>query len=94
LNANVLFCRLFKKKSHPVYDQTQGSGAVFTGIKFVQGWYYLKSLPSWYWYMSGIAWAHTALVGSLLSVVIGVVEMPLIEHHPVIECLSSAPQHR
>jgi hypothetical protein len=29
LNANVLFCR-FKKKSHPVYDQTQGSGAVFS----------------------------------------------------------------
>jgi hypothetical protein len=29
LNANcVLFCR-FKKKSHPAYDQTQGSGAVF-----------------------------------------------------------------
>jgi hypothetical protein len=29
LNANnVLFCRL-KKKSYPVYDQTQGSGAVF-----------------------------------------------------------------
>jgi hypothetical protein len=29
LNANVLFCRLFFILSHPVYDQTQGSGAVF-----------------------------------------------------------------
>jgi len=28
LNANVLFCRFFFS-SHPVYDQTQGSGAVF-----------------------------------------------------------------
>jgi hypothetical protein len=28
LNANVLFCRVFFQ-SHPVYDQTQGSGAVF-----------------------------------------------------------------
>jgi len=28
LNANVLFCRFFFK-CHPVYDQTQGSGAVF-----------------------------------------------------------------
>jgi hypothetical protein len=29
LNANVLFCRLFFILSHPVYDQTQDSGAVF-----------------------------------------------------------------
>ncbi len=28
LNANVLFCRFFVE-SHPVYDQTQSSGAVF-----------------------------------------------------------------
>jgi len=28
LNANALFCRFFFE-SHPVYDQTQGSGAVF-----------------------------------------------------------------
>jgi hypothetical protein len=28
LNANGLFCRIFLE-SHPVYDQTQGSGAVF-----------------------------------------------------------------
>jgi hypothetical protein len=29
LNANVLFCR-FCFESHPMYDQTQGSGAVFS----------------------------------------------------------------
>jgi hypothetical protein len=29
LNANVLFSRFFLK-SHPVYDQTQGTGAVFS----------------------------------------------------------------
>jgi hypothetical protein len=29
LNANVLFCRFFKK-SHPVLDQTQGTGTDFT----------------------------------------------------------------
>jgi NADH:ubiquinone oxidoreductase subunit 6 (subunit J) len=29
LNASVLFCRFFLK-SHPVLDQTQGSGAVFS----------------------------------------------------------------
>ncbi len=28
LNANVLFRRIFFE-SHPVYDQTQGTGAVF-----------------------------------------------------------------
>jgi hypothetical protein len=28
LNVNVLFCTVFLE-SHPVYDQTQGSGAVF-----------------------------------------------------------------
>jgi hypothetical protein len=28
LNANVFFCRFFKNLT-PVYDQTQGSGAVF-----------------------------------------------------------------
>ncbi len=28
LNANAMFCR-FCFESHPVYDQTQGSGAVF-----------------------------------------------------------------
>jgi hypothetical protein len=28
LNANILFCRFFFE-SHPVYDQTQDSGAVF-----------------------------------------------------------------
>jgi hypothetical protein len=28
LNANVLFSKVFFE-SHPVYDQTQGSGAVF-----------------------------------------------------------------
>jgi hypothetical protein len=34
LNANVLFCRffLFLISLHPVYDQTQGSGAVFTSL--------------------------------------------------------------
>jgi len=29
LNANVFFCRVFLR-SHPVYDQTQGTGAVFS----------------------------------------------------------------
>jgi hypothetical protein len=29
LNANVLIFRVFEK-SHPVYDQTQGSGSVFS----------------------------------------------------------------
>jgi hypothetical protein len=29
LNANVLFYRIFFE-SHPVYDQTQGTGAVFS----------------------------------------------------------------
>jgi hypothetical protein len=29
VNANVLFCRLVFE-SHPVYDQTQGFGAVFS----------------------------------------------------------------
>jgi hypothetical protein len=29
LNANVLFLRVFYYKSHPVYDQTEGSRAVF-----------------------------------------------------------------
>jgi hypothetical protein len=29
MNANVLFCRLFLILSHPMYDQTQDSGAVF-----------------------------------------------------------------
>jgi len=24
-----LFCKVFKKKTHPMYDQTQGSGAMF-----------------------------------------------------------------
>jgi hypothetical protein len=28
-NANVLFCRIFFE-SHPEYDQTQGTGAVFS----------------------------------------------------------------
>jgi len=29
LNANALICRFFFE-SHPVYDQTQGTGAVFS----------------------------------------------------------------
>jgi hypothetical protein len=29
LNANVLFCRVLFE-SHPVYDQTQGTGAAFS----------------------------------------------------------------
>ncbi len=31
LNANVIFCRFFFE-SHPVYDQTQGTGAVFSWL--------------------------------------------------------------
>jgi hypothetical protein len=31
LNANVLVCMFFFE-SHPVYDQTQGSGAVFLSL--------------------------------------------------------------
>ncbi len=30
LNANVLFWAGFFEKSHPLYDKTQGSGAVFS----------------------------------------------------------------
>ncbi len=48
LNANVLFCRFFFK-SHPVYDQTQGSGAwgfpYFTRITLIT---YLHSDPILY----------------------------------------------
>ncbi len=31
MHANVLLCRFFFE-SHPVYDQTQGSGALFSSI--------------------------------------------------------------
>jgi hypothetical protein len=31
LNANILYCRLFFE-SHRVYDQTQGTGVVFSWI--------------------------------------------------------------
>jgi hypothetical protein len=30
LNAHFLFCKFFFFESHPVLDQTQGSGAVFS----------------------------------------------------------------
>jgi hypothetical protein len=52
-----------------------------TGIKLIQGLYYLKSLPCWYWYKAGMASmlsdvseetgmasSHTSEVQSLLPV--------------------------
>jgi len=40
-------------------------------IKLVQGWYHLRSMPSWFWYKVDIAISHTSLVRSLLLMLIG-----------------------
>jgi hypothetical protein len=46
LKANVFFCRFFLK-SHPVYDQTQGTGAVGAVFSCLYGYlYYLFFLNS------------------------------------------------
>ncbi len=38
------------------------------GIRQVYTWYYLRSLPRWYWYKVGSASIHPGLLGSLILV--------------------------
>jgi hypothetical protein len=57
--ANVLFCRFLKKKSDPVYDQTQGSGALFfftLRITLMTDVTKLGTLPAWLGTSASMAW--------------------------------------
>ncbi len=36
-------------------------------IKLVQGWYHLRSLPSWFWCKVDIATSHTSLARSFTT---------------------------
>ncbi len=46
LNVNVLFWRFFFFQSHPVYDQTQGTGAVFS---WLSGYLYYTLEIRFFW---------------------------------------------